>query len=214
MKEITIGRSESCDIALPASCDLVSRNHASIIFEYGHIVFKDHSTNGSKVNGVTVHNQSVQIKDGDPIVLPGDITVSWNSIRSFMPSSESETKVAGGSAGAHLSSLQNYDTNKKADGFNLFSFSGRCGRSAWWIVSIVVNILAFIIAALSDVANEVLVLVIMVVYFVAIWAMWATNARRCHDLGHSGWFQLIPFYALWMAFIEGQKYDNEYGPYN
>ena len=29
--------------------------------------------------------------------------------------------------------------------------------------------------------------------------------------GNSGWYQIIPFYVLWMLFAEGDKEANEYG---
>jgi uncharacterized membrane protein YhaH (DUF805 family) len=41
--------------------------------------------------------------------------------------------------------------------------------------------------------------------------MLAQGAKRCHDRGNSGWYQLIPFYSLWMLFAEGDQQANSYG---
>ena len=43
-----------------------------------------------------------------------------------------------------------------------------------------------------------------------IWLL-TQGAKRCHDLGNSGWYQLIPFYGLWMLFAKGDDDINEYG---
>jgi len=44
-----------------------------------------------------------------------------------------------------------------------------------------------------------------------IWFLWAQGAKRCHDRGNSGWYQIIPFYFFWMLFADGEKGTNNYG---
>lgn len=41
----------------------------------------------------------------------------------------------------------------------------------------------------------------------AIFFLLAQGAKRCHDRGNSGFYQIIPFYGLWMLFAE-----SNYGP--
>ena len=43
-------------------------------------------------------------------------------------------------------------------------------------------------------------------------AMTVENARRLHDVGYSGWWQLVPCYMLIVAFYRGQVGANKYGP--
>ena len=43
------------------------------------------------------------------------------------------------------------------------------------------------------------------------WFVIAQGIKRCHDLGRSGWYQLVPFYVLRMLFEEGDPYINKYG---
>lgn len=45
----------------------------------------------------------------------------------------------------------------------------------------------------------------------ALWIFYAQGAKRCHDMNNSGWYQLIPFYALWMIFKKGDTGSNNYG---
>ena len=44
-----------------------------------------------------------------------------------------------------------------------------------------------------------------------VWFLWAQGAKRCHDLGHRGWYQIIPLYFLWLIFDAGDRSDNAYG---
>jgi len=48
-------------------------------------------------------------------------------------------------------------------------------------------------------------------YIPLVWFLIAQNTNRCHDLGNSGWYQLIPFYGLWLLFAEGNTGGNIYG---
>ncbi|MEP1488547.1 MAG: DUF805 domain-containing protein [Algibacter sp.] len=45
----------------------------------------------------------------------------------------------------------------------------------------------------------------------SIYIIIVQGAKRCHDRGNSGWYQLIPFYQLWMFFADSDDGPNEYG---
>ncbi len=97
---------------------------------------------------------------------------------------------------------------------NPFTFKGRIRRTTYWVT----YLLAGVIMMPAQLAVEdssgigtgglILYLALCLVYS---WVIMATNAKRCHDLGHNGWWQLIPFYSLWLAFQNGQPGINEYG---
>lgn len=81
---ISIGRGPSNDIIFnhPA----VSSSHAIITFaEDGTVIYTDNSTNGTTVNGKFVRGRSVYIRQGEVILLPGDVLLSWNTINSRNP---------------------------------------------------------------------------------------------------------------------------------
>ena len=96
---------------------------------------------------------------------------------------------------------------------SIFSFHGRAKRSEYWLVNLPIAILGRMSYLIPDDAFENLAVSISVI-IIAILMVWigvATNTRRCHDLGHNGFWQFIPFYAIWMGFVEGDAGDNEYG---
>lgn len=95
-----------------------------------------------------------------------------------------------------------------------FSFKGRIRRLEYGL-SIIIYYLAclivgFILGAAGVNDNNFTVL-FYIMLIPAYWFLWAQGAKRCHDRGNSGWYQLIPFYGLWMLFGDGEEYANDYG---
>ena len=97
---------------------------------------------------------------------------------------------------------------------DIFSFKGRANRAEYWTVNLPVAILGRMSDTIPDEAYEniLVCLGIIVLSIIMAWISIAVNTRRCHDLGHNGFWQLIPFYGIWMGFVSGENGDNEYGP--
>jgi len=100
-----------------------------------------------------------------------------------------------------------------------FSFNGRIRRTEYGLsillyVVILVGLQMVILysASSSSSAGAGASLLFLLFAMPLIYFMLAQGAKRCHDLGNSGWFQLIPFYGLWMLFAESKNGINEYGP--
>lgn len=79
-REATIGRSSSCDITVSATNTSASRNHATISKDNGRYFYCDHSSNGSYINGIKVHNSTVEVHQGDRIEVAGGESISWSRI--------------------------------------------------------------------------------------------------------------------------------------
>lgn len=102
---------------------------------------------------------------------------------------------------------------------NPFSFEGRIRRTEYglsFIIFVVGRVIITLIAAAmvsnsynSD--NSGVVAISFLFSIPLLWFLWAQGAKRCHDVGNSGWWQLIPFYALWLLFQDGQPGQNQYG---
>lgn len=92
---------------------------------------------------------------------------------------------------------------------NPFSFNGRIRRTEYGISFIIYVIIALPIrlAIETDPSKAILGLILIPV----LWFLWAQGAKRCHDRGNSGWYQIIPFYFLWLLFGEGEVDENGYG---
>ena len=93
---------------------------------------------------------------------------------------------------------------------NPFSFEGRIRRTEYGLSFIILFVGAFVsglIIGITGLPPGMLNLLLIPVY----WFFWAQGAKRCHDLGNSGWWQLIPFYGFWLLFVEGEQDINKYG---
>lgn len=100
---------------------------------------------------------------------------------------------------------------------NVFSSSGRIRRTEYGLTLVIRYVLSWMLgyvvgaAGLSDGATTGLGWLFVISVPLWIWVL-SQGAKRCHDLGNSGWYQIIPFYGLWMLFASGDDGSNEYGP--
>lgn len=107
---------------------------------------------------------------------------------------------------------------------NTFNFKDRASRSEFWLYFLYFLIVYAVLAGIDykqdtfDTENGFggLSGIFMVLNAVP---SWSATARRLHDTGKSGWWQLLsfiplvgPFIVLGMCAPAGQPHDNEYGP--
>lgn len=95
-----------------------------------------------------------------------------------------------------------------------FSFEGRIRRTEYCLSYIILIVcFFFMFGAVKLFAGIISIVAIFLIflYVAAMWFMLAQGAKRCHDRGNSGWFQLIPFYRLWLVFADSDYGPNKYG---
>jgi uncharacterized membrane protein YhaH (DUF805 family) len=88
-----------------------------------------------------------------------------------------------------------------------FSFDGRIRRTEYCI--------SLIVWAFSLIFTNVLVkhdfFIFVLMYIPIYWFKLAQGAKRCHDRGNSGWYQIIPLYPIILCFLDSDLGDNKYG---
>ena len=99
-----------------------------------------------------------------------------------------------------------------------FSFHGRIRRTEYGLTLLILMLLFLLMSVIvvimdnlkvSPPAAGFIVLLYIIFWF---WLLFAQGAKRCHDKGRTGWFQLIlPIYIFWMLFEEGDREPNKYG---
>ena len=94
-----------------------------------------------------------------------------------------------------------------------FSFQGRIRRLEYGL-SYIIYLVWYSFASVfsegdGDGAGAIIYLITLVPF---LWFILAQGCKRCHDRNNSGWYQIIPFYGLWMLFADGDIGENDYGP--
>jgi uncharacterized membrane protein YhaH (DUF805 family) len=96
---------------------------------------------------------------------------------------------------------------------NPFSFTGRIRRQEYGlslIISVFIAVFSYYI--LMEAEDSTLSLFIYrAIILLTGWFVYAQGCKRSHDIGKSGWWQLIPFYNLYILFAEGDRGYNAYG---
>jgi uncharacterized membrane protein YhaH (DUF805 family) len=89
------------------------------------------------------------------------------------------------------------------------TFEGRASRSEYWFFAlfyIIVSVLSGFVEGITG---------IMGLSYLPFFALFipsiAVGCRRMHDVGRSGWFQLIPIYNLILALTPSNPGTNKYG---
>lgn len=101
---------------------------------------------------------------------------------------------------------------------NYVGFQGRARRKEYWMFTLFSIIFSLIFIILEEIVN--LSSVLSSIYSLAILLpSLAVGARRLHDTGRSGWWQLLPLIPIIGLIIlivflcqDSQDNENKYGP--
>ena len=99
---------------------------------------------------------------------------------------------------------------------NYANFEGRARRKEYWMFTLFNLIFIYggviLLGILAYAIESPLIIIAIYLYIFAIIIPGiAVTTRRMHDVGKSGWYQLIPIYSLVLAATEGDRGPNEYG---
>ncbi len=150
-----------------------------------------------------------RIPKGDPASILPPPPIS--SITSTLPPPPVQ-KPSTAPSSSNLSNKEEYDTEHEKSDDN--PFVGRSGRMEYWIEVILCSTIFFFVnryVTNKFWAGEDIPGWTYWVRFVLGFTTIAAGFKRCHDLGHTGWYQFIPFYFFVMLFGKGKEGANKYG---
>lgn len=93
---------------------------------------------------------------------------------------------------------------------NPFSFRGRIRRTEFGVSYVIVLVSIYSMVFIVD-WLEITGLHLSIHLAAIYWFSFSQGAKRCHDMGKSGFYQLIPFYIFVMIFSKGENRRNKYG---
>lgn len=95
-----------------------------------------------------------------------------------------------------------------------FSFKGRISRREYRISFLINPIVVISYLIISVVYFRTSINIFLIFIPLLAWFNSAQSAKRCHDMGKSGWYQFGYFNFSWFQMMhkEGMDGDNEYGP--
>lgn len=105
----------------------------------------------------------------------------------------------------------------------LFSLAGRANRLEYFLTTLL-NFCYFWVLILLHlfspeyVHHYIAMVSLVLTFIISFWIMQAVNVRRLHDLGKSGWWNLVmvipliglPFWIMCL-FFKGKRDSNKYG---
>jgi uncharacterized membrane protein YhaH (DUF805 family) len=101
---------------------------------------------------------------------------------------------------------------------NIWSPDGRLARADYFINVLVCSVLSSFAVMLARAGSFLAFMAILSLILIA-WVSVCASTKRLHDLGHSGWWNLIALipipnviFGLYLLFARGQNQGNLYGP--
>lgn len=91
-----------------------------------------------------------------------------------------------------------------------FSFEGRIRRIEY-AISLIMFMFYTKLLDLVPLEMKIILFFYYIIFLLFTWLIIAQGAKRCHDIGVSGWYQLIPNYLFTMLIYNGNTGHNKYG---